>query len=333
MSWIGGAISAAGSLLGGLNASDASTQAAQIQAQSGQAAIDAQMQMYNQNRADLAPYRQVGQQALYTLADYLGLPGYANGGTGGTGATSTAGTPAPTQDQFMTTGGDQLTPGLTADGSPTGTFGPVSTPDVAAYQTALANWRAGQNATPGTGTVTATDANTGSLLAPFTFNPATDPGYNAGLNAGFTGITNASTATGGTSGTGNLSGATLKELLAFGQQYAGTQQQIDFSQNQAQKAQTYGMLSGTAGMGQGATNTTVSAGTNTAGNVANTLTGIGNAQAAGTVGSANALSSGLTGAANSYNQNLLLSSILKNQNPGVSAVNTGVSLDPSIQPM
>lgn len=302
MAWIAGAIAVAGAVASSSISSSAATSAANTEAQGGANSIAEQQREFDIGQENLQPYQQVGKSALYTLADYLGIPGYA-GGTDNTQTAETAWASAHGYD--LPQGRDwntQETANLTAAGY-----------------------------TPPT-TFTA-DANTGSLLTPFTFNPATDPGYNAGLNAGTTAISNASTATGGTSGTGNLSGATLKELLQFGQQYAGTQQQIDFSQNQAQKASTYGMLSGAAGMGQNATTTGVQAGANTAASIGNTETGIANAQAAGTVGSANAIGSGITNAANSYNQQQLLSAILKNQNPGVAGVNSGVNLDPTIQPM
>jgi len=49
------------------NASDAQSQAA---AQAGQQ----QLAMYNQSRADLLPYRETGNQALFALSDLYGVP-------------------------------------------------------------------------------------------------------------------------------------------------------------------------------------------------------------------------------------------------------------------
>ena len=51
--------------------SDAALKAANIQAQSADKALAVQQQMYNQSRADMAPWRQAGQNALTTLQQQL----------------------------------------------------------------------------------------------------------------------------------------------------------------------------------------------------------------------------------------------------------------------
>lgn len=169
------------------------------------------------------------------------------------------------------------------------------------------------------------DANSGSLLKPFSYDQSTDPGYQAGLTSGFQGINNAA-ATG--AGSGLLSGATLKELLSYGQNYAGTAYQNAFNRDQSTKNQNYSMLTGAEGIGQGATNTGVSAGTSQANSIANTITGIGNAQAAGQVGQANAISGGISSGINNYQNNLLLSSIAKNNGQQGSIFNSAYT-DPN----
>lgn len=58
---------------------------------------------------------------------------------------------------------------------------------------------------------------------------------------------------------------------------------------------------------------------NTNNTIGTTLTGIGNAQAAGTLGTANAISGGLTGSANAYTNNALLSRLLPNSPGGSTA--------------
>jgi hypothetical protein len=61
---IGSAIGAGTSLAGGLIGANAATDAARIQAASAERANQLMLQMYEQNRADLAPYREAGYGAL-----------------------------------------------------------------------------------------------------------------------------------------------------------------------------------------------------------------------------------------------------------------------------
>lgn len=68
----------------------ASLSAAKTQAKSAQNALSTETDMYNQSRNDLAPYRDVGQNALGTINS---LYGYGQAGAGGVGATPGAGTP------------------------------------------------------------------------------------------------------------------------------------------------------------------------------------------------------------------------------------------------
>ncbi len=69
-----------GTLAGTWLASSSAGKAAEAQAQGSQAAADASREMYYQSRKDLAPYRDVGGNALYQLAagaglEYEGAPG------------------------------------------------------------------------------------------------------------------------------------------------------------------------------------------------------------------------------------------------------------------
>jgi len=88
-----------------------------------------------------------------------------------------------------------------------------------------------------------------------------------------------------------------------------------FATGQAQ--QSFGSLAnlllGLTGQGAGAASSAFGNATQTGANMANTFTGLGNAQAAGTLGSANALAGGLTGAAGSASNALLLSKLFGGQ--------------------
>jgi hypothetical protein len=74
--------------------SDAAGNAADAQTQAGRDAINAQLAMYNQNRADTMPYHTTGVGALNMLAGMYGLP-TQTGGTGTGGITVTGGDPVP----------------------------------------------------------------------------------------------------------------------------------------------------------------------------------------------------------------------------------------------
>jgi len=73
MSWLAAGVvgaSVAGGLLGSSSQSKAAKKAAKYELQAVQAQIASIEKMYTQARADLAPYRDVGQNALYSLAGY-----------------------------------------------------------------------------------------------------------------------------------------------------------------------------------------------------------------------------------------------------------------------
>jgi hypothetical protein len=66
-------IGAVGSIAGGIMGSNASSDAAAAQVKAAKLAAKTQKEMYEQTRGDLSPYRDVGSQGLYSLADLYGL--------------------------------------------------------------------------------------------------------------------------------------------------------------------------------------------------------------------------------------------------------------------
>lgn len=74
MPW-GWAAAAAATIGGAVISSNAAGSAARTQAQSADAATGLQRDIYNQNRADTAPWRDTGSNALKMLADSLGVNG------------------------------------------------------------------------------------------------------------------------------------------------------------------------------------------------------------------------------------------------------------------
>lgn len=152
--------------------------------------------------------------------------------------------------------------------------------------------------TPGQGG-TAASSNAGgfgSLNAPFnadTFK-SMSPAYQFQAQQGAQG-----TLSGDASGSGALSGAALKDLTSFNQNFANTSFNNAFNQYQTQQSNTYQRLMGVASMGQGAASNQATGASNFGASIGQSATNIGTAQAGGTVGSANALAGGLSGAANS----------------------------------
>lgn len=134
------------------------------------------------------------------------------------------------------------------------------------------------------------------------------PGYQFTREEGNRGVL-----AGASAGGRSLSGGTLKALDRYNTGLADSTYGDTFnralSAYQAQLAgqgQSYNQLAGVANTGQQAVQSINQTGTQTAQNVGNLMTGIGNAQAAGQVGSANAWSQGISGATGGILQALLL---------------------------
>lgn len=84
-------IGAVGSIAGGVLGSRTAQNAGNAQVQSGRDAINAQIAMFNQSRADTLPWQTTGQGALNMLAQMYGLPTMAVGGGAGTGGIAVTG--------------------------------------------------------------------------------------------------------------------------------------------------------------------------------------------------------------------------------------------------
>lgn len=207
-------------VVGGVVSSNAASKAAKAQTNAANQANATQQGMYDQTRADLSPYMDVGVPAASRLADLMGT----SGNVGATGY--------------------------------------------------------------------------GSLTQPFnadTFKQYLDPAYQWQLEQGQMALQNSQAANDGV-----LSGAALKDLMAYNQGMANTAYNNAFNQYQTQGGNIYQRLSGLASLGQNAAAQTGNFATNTGANMAQTTLGAGNAAAAGIVGQANAINSGLNGAAQGY---------------------------------
>jgi hypothetical protein len=134
----------------------------------------------------------------------------------------------------------------------------------------------------------------GSLNAPFTADMMKQysPAYQFQMQQGRQGVLNTDA-----SASGALSGAALKDLTSFNQQYANTAFQNAFQQYQTQQSNVYSRLAGLVNTGEAAAAGTATTGTQLAGTAAQAATNVGTAEAGGAVGAANALGSGMTNAA------------------------------------
>jgi len=151
-------------------------------------------------------------------------------------------------------------------------------------------------------------------------NLASDPGYQFGLQQGTQGIDRGQAARGN-----YLSGAAMKELTRFNEDYAGTKFNDAFNRASStyntnqntnlnewntnlnaynnNRSSVYNFLTGVSTLGQNSAAQTGSSNQQAANNIAGNTLAAGNAQAAGTVATGNALQSGINQAANAYNGN------------------------------
>jgi hypothetical protein len=132
----------------------------------------------------------------------------------------------------------------------------------------------------------------GSFTQPFDveeFYKYQDPGYWFRLRQGEQGLRNAASA-----GSGALSGAAMKDLLAYNQDMASTEYGNAFNRYQVQQGNIFSRLSDIARLGQSAAAGVGSAGTALAGQAGQALSNAGSAYGAGIVGAGNALGQGAT---------------------------------------
>jgi hypothetical protein len=136
------------------------------------------------------------------------------------------------------------------------------------------------------------DAGYGSLTKPFDveeFYNYADPGYAFQLQQGNQALQNSAAA-----GSGALSGAALKDLIGYNQQFAGSAYNDAFNRYQTQQGNIYSRLMGVSQLGQGAAAGVGAQGTTLAGNAGQAISNAGAAYGAGMVGAGNSLSSGAT---------------------------------------
>lgn len=293
MSWaaVGGA---AVSVIGGAIMKDSAGNAVDAQTAGTDRAADEQKRQYDTTRSDLAPYREAGSAALSRLRALMGLGGGGGGGAGG----------ADYQSAY-----DRIYGIVDANHKQQYGMALADSQDKPGLEKQLQQIRDAANAE------VANQSGSGDnyqqygdspLLRRFTTDDLNaDPVYNSGLKFGLDQGTKAINAR-AIAGGGYDSGATLKALTRYGNDYGSTKAEGAYSRYKGDQSDVFSRLSGMAGMGSGATNVGINAGANTASNLSNLYSSLGNAQGAAAIAGGNAMSSGLTGAYNNYSQNNLL---------------------------
>lgn len=143
-------------------------------------------------------------------------------------------------------------------------------------------------------------------------DPVYQSGLKFGLDRGTEGVNSRATASGMYD-----SGATLKALTQFGNDYGSTKANESYNRFTNDQSNTFNKLSGVSGTGQVANNQIAASGQNATNNIGASLEGAGNARAAGVVAGSNAWGNagqGTVGAYNNYQSNKRLDALLAQNN-------------------
>jgi hypothetical protein len=294
-------IMAGATVLGGVMGANAAGDAADAQSAAAAQSDATQRYQYDTTRADNAPFRETGVQANNRLAYLMGLGGSSGGGS----ALSRDQMRANLLSQYTQTsaggpvyqdeGGNPNEPtGGWANGMriPTGYTQGAGTVDEAGLTSAIdKQWNDQQAAQA----AQSSDPAYGSLARKFGASDlAGDAVYQSGLQFGLDQGTqgiNRQAAAGGSM----LSGATLKALTRFGNDYGSTKANESYNRFNTDQNSQYNKLAGLSGAGQQATNQVSAAGTNMANNISQSQQGVGNARGSAYLSQGNAWQNALNG--------------------------------------
>jgi hypothetical protein len=312
----GGMMSSSAAASAASTQADAANRASDLQAQSTRESLDFQREMYGQQRADIAPYRQAGltaQNRLLTLlglaptADTMAAPTtfdeagynravdayYAQQQAGAGGAGGGTFTPGYFQDSGQESGGDVYIQPTFVPGPAgvAGAGGGMAMPTREQFTTTMPvdQLRVDQ-ASP----------DFGRYARDFSMQDfEQDPGYAFRMSEGLKALDRQAAARGGL-----ISGSALKGAQRFGQALGSQEYGSAFDRYQINRANQLNPLMSITGYGQTSTNTLGGYGSNLASNAANTMAAgsaaqanalgaAGQARASGYVGQANALNAAL----------------------------------------
>ena len=308
-------ISIGGALVGGLLSSSAASSAADAQGAAAAEAAKTQKYMYDTTRADQAPFRDAGVAANNRLAMLLGLSPRSSQSSMSPQASGDLRSQLLPQFTTGAVAANMPPGGIT--GGPNGnsqdqnwTTGSAGTVDEAGLQAEMQRRSAqvGQQS----GRDMSGDPAFGSLSRNFQASdlkadPVYQSGLQFGLDQGVQGLNRQAAANGSF-----LSGAALKALTRFGNDYGNTKANESYNRFNNNQDRTYNKLAGLWGAGQQATNQIGAAGQNMANKVSAAQYGAGDARASGYVGQANAWNNAIGQGVNAYQQN----SLLKTMNQG-----------------
>lgn len=288
------AASVAGSVISGALGGKAS----KAQSDAAGKATDAQLQMYNQTREDLAPYRSTGVAANTKLSQLMGLDDFDRTAIGdklktahpelyGTASTSTA-NPTPTPPNPSTNPFNHTTP-MWSQWVTDNLNGNINNQS-ASNKTTTDQQSALNAAIDAQISQTKNDPSYGSLAKKFTLADYTaDPGYQFRLDQGNKALSAAQAARGGF-----YSGAALKEANAYNSGQASQEYGNAYNRFNTDQSNLYSRLGGIVGTGSGATNSAVSANQNNATALGNIYGQAGNAAAASSLNQGANLQNGLS---------------------------------------
>lgn len=296
------------SLLGGMMGNNAAQSAAREQAASAAAAEAGINRRFDLNRADQMPFMEGGKSANSELLHLLGLQrkGATSRSNGDRNAIRQS-----LLGQYTSKGTGrvpiQYSGGGMDDAAFTGGYTQGTTDSVdeqglnAAIEAEMA--RQGTTTTPGQ------QEGFGDLTRDFTMaDRDADPVYQSGLQFG---LDQGSSAINQRAMSGGAydSGATLKALTKFGNDYGSTKANESFNRFNTNQGNKYNRLAGISGAGQQAVNQVGAQGMSAAQQTGELQTQAGNARAAGIVGGANAWGNAFQGANQGYENNQMRNSL------------------------
>ena len=287
MGWVAVGLTVAGTVYAANKSSQAAGKATSAQTKGAKNATQAELDMYYQGRADMAPWRAAGEWALGIQKDTSQEPLLGYDAWKAKNGIQTQAQPTPrnlTQDEW-----DR---GVQRQQS-------FVDPNLAAYNAYVDDWNRNKREFKPSGTF-----REGSLLDKINKGPGDytkSPGYEFRLGEGVKARERGASARGNV-----LSGEEAKALTKFGQDY-GTQ---DYDNFLSQFYQSLTPLQSLAGVGQTTAGQTAQMGMQTGQSVGQNYLAAGDARASGYINQANVA----TGAINSGVSNYLTYDYLKNKN-------------------
>lgn len=301
VAWVGAGASVVSGLMSSKSQSKAAGKAADASAAASQQAIAAQREMYDQIRADNAPWRNTGEASLNKLAHLMGLSGSVS---------SLASKQSANLDgkSLVDTAGGDFRPNQELYNSNAG----YKTAYDAVYKANMDKYGVAPNLSrksnadsfesqirqayqPVDSTETATDYSNdpsyGSLLKSFSMDDyVEDPGYQFRLSEGQKGLDRSAAARGGLQ-----SGSALKAAANYSQNAASNEYGNAYSRYNNNQNTIYNRLMGVSGSGQSANNATSAAGSNYANQVGSNFMQNGDNQGNAQLAAGNARGSAYSG--------------------------------------